>query len=137
MFGIDTITDIAKGLLSPVTSMVEGWQKRKTAKVENELKLASAVTDAKIERLKTQQDADIAWEITSIQNSGWKDEYILILWSIPVIMCFIPGLDVYVSRGFDSLEKCPDWFKWAWMVIVGSSYGYRKIADFMGLKKGI
>ncbi|MBW2599922.1 MAG: hypothetical protein JRC60_07600 [Deltaproteobacteria bacterium] len=65
-----------------------------------------------------------------------KDEWFTIILSIPAIMCFIPGLATYVERGFEALSGCPDWYKWAFMVAVASSFGYRKIADFMALKKG-
>jgi hypothetical protein len=116
---------------------LEGWQERKTAKVQNELALAKASTEAKIRKMAAQQEADIAWENLSIKNSGWKDEWFTILLSIPMILCFIPGMDVYVHRGFASLAQCPEWYKWAFLVAVGSSFGYKKIADFMSLKKGI
>ena len=35
--------------------------------------------------------------------TSWKDEYTLIVVSIPAIMAFIPGLDVYVKDGFLAL----------------------------------
>jgi hypothetical protein len=133
---MNPIFDVVRGLISPVTNLVHGWHDRKKAKLEGEIRLNQAAVEAKINRLQTGQQADIAWENLSIQNSGWKDEYILILLSIPLVMCFIPGMDVYVYRGFASLEKTPHWYRWAFMVVVGSSYGYRKIADFMSLKKG-
>ena len=131
---LTTILGVVGG---PIAATIEGWTVRKKVKLESDLKIAEAKTVATVKRLQTQQDADIAWENLSIQNSGWKDEYILILLSIPLIMCFIPGLDVYVFKGFESLEKCPYWYRWCFMITVGSSYGYRKVADFMALKKGI
>jgi len=128
--------NIFGSLISPVTSIVKGWQERKKVKLEGDIAVAQAVTVAKIERVKTQQAGDIAWENTSITNSGWKDEWFTVILSIPAIMCFIPGLADYVTRGFNALSACPEWYKWAFMVAVASSFGYRKIADFMALKKG-
>jgi hypothetical protein len=116
--------------------MVDGWQQRKKAKLEADLAIAQAKTQATIKRLETGQQADIAWENLSINNSGWKDEYILILLSIPLVLCFIPGMDDYVHKGFAALNQTPHWYRWSFMIAVGSSYGYRKIADFMSLKKG-
>jgi hypothetical protein len=48
--------------------------------------------------------------------------------SIPVIMCFVPGLDQYVFRGFESLEKTPEWFQYFLGVAVTSAFGYQ-VAD--------
>jgi len=133
---MNPVYDLIAGLVSPVTEFIKGWQERKRAKLESELAVHAAVTQAKIQRLATAQEADIAWENLSIGNSGWKDEWFTIILSIPAILCFIPGLADVVYRGFDALKNCPDWYQWGLMIAIGSSFGYRKIADFMSLKKG-
>lgn len=129
-------------LLGPVVGAATDWLKnrqvRKAVALENEVKLKTAVTEAKIKRLETQQAADIAWESTALEQGGWKDEYLTILLSVPMILCFIPGGAQYVSAGFQALqENTPDWYQWAFLVVVASSFGYKKIADFMALKKGV
>lgn len=123
-------------LTSSVSSVVEGWQKRRTVALEHELKVAEAATHARIERLKTSQQADISWERTALNTAGWKDEYLLIVFSIPLILCFIPSLDIYVQRGFAALDATPEWYQWSISIMVAASFGYRKIADFMALRKG-
>lgn len=125
-----------QAVLSPVTDIVKGWQARKTQRLESDLKIAEAQTNAKIRILETGQQADIAWENLSIQNSGWKDEWFTIVLSIPAVMCFVPGWDGYVFKGFESLKNCPEWYQWGLMIAIASSFGYRKFADFMALKKG-
>lgn len=127
---------IGQSLVAPVTSVVTGWQDRKKAKLDQEIALAQAATEAKIRRLQTSQEADIAWEIASLNKAGWKDEWFTLLLSIPMILCFIPGMDGYVHAGFAALDQTPDWYKWAFLVAVASSFGYKKLADFMALKKG-
>lgn len=126
------ISTIGNLILAPIKS----WQQRKQAKLESDLRINEAKTEAKIERFKTGQQADIAWENTSITQSGWKDEWFTIVLSIPAILCFIPGMAVYVKSGFEALKNTPEWYQWAFLVAIGSSFGYRKIADFMALKKG-
>lgn len=130
------ITTILGVIGKPIASTIEGWTARKKVKLEGDLKIAQAKTEATITRLQTKQEADIAWENLSIQNSGWKDEYLTILLSIPIVMCFIPYLNSYVFAGFAALDKCPEWYKWCFMIVVASSFGYRKVADFMALRKG-
>jgi hypothetical protein len=114
----------------------ESWAARKKAALDSELKINEAAVQAKIRYLETSQQADIAWENLSIQNAGWKDEWLTILVSIPLVMCFIPGMDVYVYKGFESLKGTPEWYQWTVMIVVASAFGYKKIADFMALKKG-
>ena len=125
-----------KMVASPLTSMVTGWQKRKTAKLEGDLKIADAKTNANIKKIETGQSADIAWEKTSLDQSGWKDEYWTIVLSIPMIMCFIPGLVTYVEQGFMALQKTPLWYRYVVGVAIGSAFGVRQVANFMALKKG-
>ena len=131
-----SIIAFASGLISPITEVVKGHQARKAVKLEGDIAIAKAQTTARVKHLLEGQQADIKWENLSIVNSGWKDEYILLLLSIPLVMCFIPGGSAYVHRGFVALQQTPEWYRWAFMVAVGSSFGYRKIADFMSLKKG-
>jgi len=136
MIVADAIFGFINGLVKPVTEIFKGWQARKAAKLESDLAIEKARTLAKIEHIKTKQQADIAWENLSIDRSGWKDEYFTIVLSVPAILCFIPGMVDYVRAGFDALSGCPDWYEWMLGIAVGSAFGYRKIADFMSLKKG-
>lgn len=69
--------------------------------------------------------ADESWEETSIKNSGWKDEYVLVLLSIPLILVFIPYTAGAVMDGFGILEQTPAWYRWLVMLIFTAIYGIR------------
>lgn len=125
-----------KMVAAPITQVVTGWQERKTVKLEGELAVSKAKTDAHIQKIKTGQAADIAWEKTSLDQSGWKDEYWTIVLSMPMIMCFIPGLVTYVERGFAALQNTPGWYQYVLGIAIGSAFGVRHITNFMKLKKG-
>ena len=117
---------------------LQGRSKLKAVELENKIKLAQAKTEAQITLMANQQAADVAWENLSIQNNGWRDEFFTIVLSIPLVMCFIPGGAEYVRQGFDALNaSTPDWYQWAVLVAIASSFGYKKIADLMSLKKGV
>ena len=133
---LTAIWAVIKAVTGPATELLKGWQTRKQAALESELALAKAKTEAQIKYLDTQQAADIAWENLSIGNSGWKDEFWTLVLAIPAVLCFIPGMDVYVFRGFEALKNCPDYYNWMLSIAVGSAFGFKKIADFMALKKG-
>lgn len=98
--------------------------------------LIKASADAKSERMKTGQEGDIAWENTSIGQSGWRDEYLTIIISIPAILCFIPGCDIYVVNGFAALAGCPVWYQWLFLCSAGSAFGIKELTKFMNVKKG-
>lgn len=129
------------GLVTEVIGIGRDWfadnRKRKQAKLESDLKINEARTQAVIEKVKTAQSADIAWENLSVENSGWKDEWFTILLSIPMILCFIPGGAEYVKAGFDALRvSTPDWYQYAFLVAVASAFGFKKLTDLMKLRKG-
>jgi len=126
-----------KMVASPLTDIAKGWQQRKTVKLESDLAIAKAKTDANIKKIETGQAADIAWEKTSLDQSGWKDEYWTIVLSIPMIMCFIPGLVSYVESGFAALQETPLWYRYVVGIAIGSAFGVKSVANFMSLKKGV
>jgi hypothetical protein len=124
-------------LISPITEAVKGWQERKKVKLEGDLAIQKAKTEATCKKLMTTTEGDIAWENTQINQGGWKDEYWTIILSIPCVLCFVPGMVEYVTKGFASLGQTPEWYRWMVGVSVSASFGYRKLADFMALKKGV
>ena len=115
---------------------LEGRRRLKQAELDSKIRINEVKTQAQEKRITTGQQADIKWEQTALSQSGWKDEYWTIILSIPLIMCFIPGLVPYVVQGFQALELTPAWYKAAVGVAIGAAFGYRKFVDFMKLKKG-
>lgn len=109
---------------------LEGRRKLKQTEMDGKIAIAQAKTEATIRITQSQQEIDANWNNLSIENSGWKDEWFVILLSIPMIMCFIPGGDVYVRAGFDALrQSTPEWYQYAFLVAVASSFGFKKLAD--------
>ena len=71
------------------------------------------------------QEMDNSWELEQIKNSGWKDEFVLLLLSIPLILSFIPGTVGYVEAGFEALSKTPQWYQWLILAVFAAIYGIR------------
>lgn len=80
---------------------------------------------AKTERAEQSEGRDHEWELLSIRNSGWKDEWVLILLSIPLVLSFIPRTQPYVSSGFEALNNTPQWYQWLTMIVFAAIYGVR------------
>lgn len=130
------ITAGLSALIKPVTTIVDGWQQRKTAQLQSDLKVNEAVTEAKIKRLQTQEEADIAWENTALSQSGWKSGYLTIIFSLPLVLMFIPEMVPIIEKGFDAINHAPDWYKGAVGAMVAADFGIKKMIDFMQTKKG-
>ena len=78
------------------------------------------------------------WDEIHAKNSGesWKDEWFTLLFSIPLVLAFIPSAVPYVERGFIVLDLMPDWYKQALAVLVAASVGYQKLTQLFTKKAG-
>ena len=126
-----------QALIGPLTELAGGWLKGKTDKqaAEAKLKLTEAEAKAKIMLSKETSVAD--WERIMAQGSqtSWKDEWLTILFSIPLVLVFLgdTGRDI-VANGFAALETMPDWYQYTLGVIVAASFGVRSATKFFGRK---
>ena len=77
------------------------------------------------------------WEKIMAQGSqsSWKDEWLTILFSIPLILVFTGewGREV-VQNGFVALDSMPQWYSYTLGVIVAASFGVRSATRFFGKK---
>lgn len=82
---------------------------------------AKAEAEAQVMVTASQSVAD--WESIMARNSGssWKDEWLTILFGIPMILCFFPPNCKCVSAGFDALSAMPSWYQYTLSVI--ASFG--------------
>jgi hypothetical protein len=83
-----------------------------------------AYEEAKSRRASESEGRDHEWEIESIRNSGWKDELVIIVLTIPLVLVFTP-LAPTVLEGFDVLSTTPDWYRWLVMTIYAATFGIR------------
>jgi len=80
---------------------------------------------AKTERASESEGRDHEWELESIRNSGWKDEYVLIVMSLPMILSFIPFTQPFVVSGFEALNGTPLWYRTIVASIYLATFGLR------------
>ena len=79
----------------------------------------------KTARARESEGRDAEWEIVSIRNSGYKDEWVLAMISIPMVLSFIPSTVNYVEAGFLALSATPDWYQFMIVSIFFAIYGIR------------
>lgn len=113
---------------APAEAVAEYFKERQ--RLKSEFKLKKLEGKVKIEQAKAEMEvrkleADNAWELAQIANSGWKDEWVLILLSIPLVLVFVPQAAPYIQQGFAILETTPDWYRWMIVGIFMAIYGIR------------
>ena len=124
-------------LIGPIASIAGGWLQGKAdvKAAEAKLKLTEAEAKAKIMLSKETSIAD--WERIMAQGSqnSWKDEWLTILFSIPLVLVFLgdTGRQV-VADGVAALETMPEWYQYTIGVIVAASVGVRSATKFFGRK---
>lgn len=120
---------IVSSLLGSVAPSVAEYyidkQKLKHERKLEQIRGKIAYEKAKTQRASESEGRDHDWEIESIRNSGIKDEWILLLLSIPLVLVFIPYTQPYVMDGFRVLETTPEWYRWLILLIFTSVYGIR------------
>lgn len=124
-------------LISPISSLVNTYLtgKAKNKAAENNLKLE--VTKAKTTIAKKVASGELEWNqsMAEASSNSWKDEYLTILVSIPLILAFI-GYDEVVTNGFTALEAMPDFYKTAVGVVFAASFGIQKLTQMFQAKNG-
>lgn len=117
-------------VITGVAELGKTWLEGKNTKIK-----AKAEAEATV--LVKSAESEANWESIMAQNSGnsWKDEWLTLLFSVPMIMCFIPGGVIYVENGFEALSKMPDWYQYTLSIIVAASFGVRSAIGFMKAKK--
>ncbi|WP_163833363.1 hypothetical protein [Spartinivicinus ruber] len=64
----------------------------------------------------------------SIQSRGWKDEFLLIITVLPLVICFVPGMSIYIQDGFNALKNSvPEWYLYALALVFIDTFGFRRI----------
>jgi hypothetical protein len=99
--------------------------------------LGKTFLDGKIAKGKAKATAMENWDVAAQLNSNtsWKDEWFVILFSIPLVMCFIPPMVTYVEQGFIALEMMPDWYQYMLSAMVAASFGVKSVTGIMNKKK--
>ena len=124
-------------ILGPVANLAGSWlQGRADTNAANaKLKLTEAEAKAKILLSKETSTAD--WERIMAQGTqnSLKDEFVTVIVLVPVILCFIPGLEQTVQNGFDRLAELPEWYTWLVFTVCSAAIGIRGGKQFFGGRK--
>lgn len=117
-------------IISGIIELGQTWLNGKVQKEQ-----AKAEAQAKVIVKSAESDAN--WEAIMAKHSGqsWKDEWLTILFSIPLILVFFPPLVDDVQAGFEALETMPSWYQYTLSIIVAASFGVRSAIGVMKARK--
>lgn len=115
-------------LISPLPNLAVTYLNGRVdkAKAETEAKVATATAKATI--MKKGAAGEMEWNQTWAEGaqSNWKDEWLTILVSIPLILA-LTGYEDVVMRGFNALEAMTDYYKTAVGVVFAASFGIQSV----------
>ena len=109
-------------LLSSVSSLASSYIEGKTAiqKAEATIRMKEAT-------------GEIDWDLAAMRasQSSWKDEWLTLLFSIPLVLSFCGdwGRGI-VADGFTALAGMPQWYQIALGAIVSASFATRSAGKF-------
>tara|TARA_R110002050_G_scaffold36370_3_gene91130 strand:- start:166 stop:540 length:375 start_codon:yes stop_codon:yes gene_type:complete len=121
---------IFASVIGPVADLGKTWLEGKVAKTK-----AKAEAEAAVMINQSKSAADWETAMARASNTSWKDEWITILFSIPLVLAFIPSAVPYVREGFAVLATMPDWYQYGLSVIIAASFGVRGAIGIMNKVK--
>ena len=123
-------------LIGPIANLAGSYLQGKADKATANAKLKLVEAESKAAILMSKETSTADWEriMAESTKNSWKDEFITIVVMIPVILCFVPGLENVVKNGFDRLSELPEWYTWLVFAVCSAAIGIRGTKQFMGRK---
>ena len=137
---------IASAIGGLVSEPIKQWQKRKTLKTEHRFELEKLDHEAKLAKANkalemAKQGQEQVYDLDRIamenMNKSIKDEIVLAIFLIPVVLAFIPGFGKYVLSCFEAIQQMPNWYVALVIGMVVVIYGMRGLLRaYIGNKSG-
>jgi|TARA_R110000803_G_scaffold94495_1_gene162167 hypothetical protein len=125
-------------ILGPVGNLASSYMENKTEAQRGKTAIAKAKAEAEAKVMVSAATSTAEWEKIMAKGSqdSWKDEWLTILFSIPLCLAFCGDFGrTIVAQGFSALEVMPNWYQYTLGVIVSASFGVRSATKFFGGKK--
>lgn len=121
------VLDFLGLLISPISDHFKHKTELKKITKQAEVQIATAKATHQITQAQKGQQADIELDRISLASRGWKDEFILLVVFIPIILSFIPSMVPYVSQGFQALSITPEYYWYIVGAVVIDTLGFRRL----------
>ena len=114
-------------LIGPVVGLASSFLEGQVSKTKAKAAAKVAKAEAAAVVMQRKATGEIDWDLEMAKGSqnSWKDEWLTVLFSIPLILAFIPGMEDVVQNGFNQLRLMPEWYQYSLGIIVAASFGVR------------
>ncbi len=121
-----------QALIGPIASLAGTFLEGQVTKSKAKATLAQTEAEAKAEILKTAATHDSKWELIMAEStkSSIKDEVVTLVVLVPVILCFIPGMEDVVKSGFERLSELPEWYTYLLFLTCSAALGIKSLDKF-------
>ena len=125
------ILDVVKLAVSAGTHIMTNRQKRKMLESDAAMLHAQKMANGEVEYQAAVRESN---------DKGWKDEFVLILVSLPVLLLVWsvfsddPNIQEKIDIFFDKFSNLPFWYQALFIGIVSSIYGLKGAEIFKGKK---
>ncbi len=111
---------IIGNIIDAVSGYQSNKQEIKKAKQQGEIKIQEAKIEAQIKLIQSDRESAGELDAIALRQVGWKDEFLMIITTAPLILAFVPDMVPYIDKGFEALDKMPEYY----MYLVGGVYIY-------------
>jgi hypothetical protein len=124
-------------LIAPFAGLIGTWLEGSVEEKKAKTAMRVAESTAKAAVMVEAATHESGWEriMAESSKSSWKDEYLTVILSIPLIMAFIPGMEDIVENGFFHLDAMPEWYQLALGAVVAANFSIRSATKIFKRKK--
>jgi len=121
-----------QALIGPVANLAGTWLQGKAEekKAITGAKVAKAKAEATIMEKKATGEIDWDLKMADASASSWKDEWLTILFSVPLVLAFCGEWGREIVSGFTALDTMPEYYRYTLGIIVSASFGTRAATKF-------
>lgn len=135
---------IAEALSSPVIGLAKDFTETRRFKKETQSKILLAKAEAAVKKIEAEAriaekraEGDVNWEaeMAKASSGSWKDEYLTVVITVPLIMSFVPGLAPYAQAGWEIVNNAPQWYQVSLGAVISGAFGLRIYDKFIKRNK--
>ena len=123
-------------VLNLVGAPIKSYMEERTTKIKSKAKIAEAKVDAEIKRIVKTADSEVNYDVEALkqQQYSWKDEFALLVITLPFIGSFLPWTQEYVMLGWGYVSQAPEWYSYTFIGAISASLGIRWATKMLGKK---
>lgn len=117
-----------------ITGGIEAYKqhgKNKAEALKRKDEIEQEKHNAQVKRLQSGETHAANLDELSIKERGYKDEFILLVVFIPLILSFLPDYAEHVKAGFEALKEIPDYYWYVVFAVVIDTLGMRAMVRYL------